>query len=319
MSLRFFALCFLVSSFLIGEELRSDKRILICGICRDVEKYIENTIENIEQLGSHFANYQVLLYENNSKDQTSFLLSEWARSNSRVSFTSETLSEENQPFHRTERLADARNKVLEMAREPKFCEYEYLLWVDLDFLSPWPIDEIIKTTQSPIEWGAVSVNGTFRNGLYRDRLAFRDTNYPFGPELLGNVFWKDLESSWFAFPQEGNWIPVYSAFGGLTLYKTKSILPFSYGGLANKDIEDFCGKIISKTSRASKYMKMYLNIIRCPRLLIKNKVPLVLNNQSYSTISCCEHLVLYAAMAKKGFDKIFINPTMVLEYPPEFD
>jgi len=317
MILKFFPLFLLLFSTLLATVEKSDKKILICGICRDCEKYFESTVNNVEQLGSFFADYQVLIYENNSKDQTPALLAEWARANGHVTIYSETLAEEQMPFHRTERLADARNKVMEMARDSQFAEYEFLLWADLDFSCAWPLDEIVNMTFSTREWDAVSANGIFREGIYRDRLAFRNKDYPFGPELLGSVFWEDLEGSWFAIPQDGDWMAVYSAFAGMTLYKTKSILPFSYGGLADANTKCLLTKIISEVPLRQKYMKLYLKVIALPNLLIRKKVPLVLHRQSYHTVSCCEHLVLHAAMAQNGFDKIFVNPKMVLEYPPE--
>jgi len=302
---------------LYSQDVLSNKKILICGICRDIEQYVPWAIQNIEELGERFTDYHVFLYENNSADQTNFLLSEWATHNSRITFVSEVLAESELPFHRTERLALARNKVLQMARDERFADFAYLLWADLDFACQWPTDEIVNTIESSEDWNVVSANGIFREGIYRDRLAFRSKDYPLGPEVLGPCFWEDLEKSWFKLSTEENWLPVYSAFGGLAIYKTKEILPFSYGGLVNDDLFFFYKKILSNLEKRHKYLQLYFHTIKLYWPASSKKVPLVWNRYPYPTASCCEHVILHAAMAKKGFDKIFVNPNMILEYPPE--
>ena len=56
-----------------------EKKILICGVCRNVEPACEITIENMELLGTFFADYHVIIYENNSTDKTSRIFAEWAK------------------------------------------------------------------------------------------------------------------------------------------------------------------------------------------------------------------------------------------------
>ena len=79
-----------------------------------------------------------------------------------------------------------------------------------------------------------------------DRYAFRDQNYPFGPELLGSFFWNEV-LNWpkglFWIGKE-EWIPVYSAFGGLGIYKRESFLKSSYSGVMTLDLEKYYRKIM---------------------------------------------------------------------------
>src|SRR5437016_13480084 len=70
------------------------KKVLICGVCKDVAKAIRNGIENIEATGERFKDYAVIIYENNSSDDTAKILEEWSKRNSRVVFITEKLSKE---------------------------------------------------------------------------------------------------------------------------------------------------------------------------------------------------------------------------------
>ncbi|MFV0339465.1 MAG: hypothetical protein ACK5MA_02380 [Parachlamydiaceae bacterium] len=41
------------------------EKILICGVCKDVELAVGPSIRNIEKLGKRFQDYTVIIYENN--------------------------------------------------------------------------------------------------------------------------------------------------------------------------------------------------------------------------------------------------------------
>src|SRR4051812_29908986 len=92
------------------------EKVLICGICKDVETRLPYTIQIIEDIGNLFADYQVIVYENNSKDKTPKLLQKWSRKNNRVNVTSEKLKrsafastiinrKENRDFFHVEQIA----------------------------------------------------------------------------------------------------------------------------------------------------------------------------------------------------------------------
>ena len=123
------------------------ERVIICGIAKNVEKTLPNCFKNIEELGSRFSDYRVIIYQNNSGDRTADLLSQWAATNGRVLFLSETVPSEHLPLSRTESIARARNVVLSAARRQDYEEYKYLIMADLDISSSWPIDEIMRTVE----------------------------------------------------------------------------------------------------------------------------------------------------------------------------
>lgn len=280
------------------------KKIIIAGVGRNVASAVPNTIENAEKLGSHFADYAVIIYENNSNDGTSKLFQQWAKVNPHVTFISERRNKNELERERVKRIAFARNKVLDVARDPKFHDFEYFLMVDLDFTTPWPIEEILVTLESSQEWDCVSANGVYNNTWYFDRYAFRDSLYPFGPELIGNKWWIDLNYTPFELKGQ-DWIPVYSAFGGLALYKTAAITQFSYSGTITEDLKDYYEKIFISLPPTNLELKKY-------KKSFKNKttfLPLI-----FKKTICCEHLPFHASMALHGYGKFYINPKMIMSY-----
>lgn len=302
----FLSIFLFISSLIFGQTNNpSQEKILICGVGKNVGKAVENTIKNIEALGDNFADYAVIIYENNSADNTAEQFRTWAQKNNHVVFFSQTLLQEYSSY-REENIAIARNIVLSLARDPKYSDFRYLIMVDLDFLTPWPIREILETIRSPIEWDCVSANGIINRSYYYDRYAFRNEEFPFGPELLGEWFWSNLSKTQFNLTQD-NWMPVYSAFGGLAIYKTASILPFSYSGTITEDLGNFYKQILLSLPKNNLHLRKHLrNTNKSQRN--QSKAPIILNSP------CCEHVSLHASMALHGFGKFYINPKMCMYY-----
>lgn len=300
----------------------SREKILIAGVCRNTERAVPNVIRNAEALGGLFKDYAVLIYENNSSDNTAALYKEWAERNPHVVFESETLA--YPAPSRTERIADARNKVLALARRPEYAGYRYLVMVDLDFITPWPIEQIVHAIERGGSWDAIAANGVYPNGDYYDRYALRTMAMPFGPELLGNWWRMQLENEPIRLTAS-QLIPAYSAFGGLAIYKTASILPFAYSGTVTKDLRDYYKQILfahhgkKNNSQICEYVRQ---LGRKPTNNLK-PVPIVFVENTFEEHSdemrratCCEHVPLYASMAMHGHSKIFIDPQMVFVNTP---
>ncbi|MBU6383521.1 MAG: hypothetical protein KGR16_04330 [Verrucomicrobia bacterium] len=317
--------CFLTSLYAAH---CSQEKILICGVCKDVEQAVPNTIWNVERLGSLFAGYTVIIYENNSTDRTAALLRKWADTNPHVVFISETVAESDLPRSREERIARARNIVLAKAQD--YADCKYLLMADLDFMHPWPVDRIIDTIESGDDWDCVSANGLDEKGDYYDRYAFRDETFPLGPELVNDWWWRDIRANRFSFVEGASMRRVYSAFGGLAIYHTKSILPFSYSGTVTEDLRAYYKEILINHPLSflhtgwfrpfvkkwmNHHMARYLSKIKMKNPSQMDKVPIVFHHP-LNRGPVCEHVALHAAMATHGFDKFYVNPNMVIRYAP---
>lgn len=303
----------------------SSNKVLICGVCKNIEYAVQNTICNIEALGNKFEDYTVIIYENNSTDNTKHFLKQWSKQNSRVILIAEDLDQsllkqnvksfnraDGQPF-RSELIAKARNKVLDIAREPRFDEYEFIVMADLDFSTPWPIDEIVKTIQTEGDWDCVTANGIMGDSYY-DKYALRTFQYPFGPELLGEFWWHQIVNTKIVYDGD-KWVPVFSAFGGLGIYRKASILDSYYSGSVTEelmfDYQDIFTQSNKKNIYIWEYLKLYPESYKGRGLL---NIIFQMNSGCDLFPSCCEHVTLHAKMRLNGKGKIFINPKMVVKY-----
>jgi len=319
----------------------NSEKVLICGVCKNVEPAVPNTIRSAEELGKQFADYHVIIYENNSKDRTKELFQKWASNNPHVTFISEKLSKEQlaaasnmKLVKRTEVIAYARNRVLDIAMQDAYKDYKYVVWADLDFLHPWDIEHIVETIDQPEQdWDAVLANGGY------DYFALRDEEFPIGFELLGMSWWNRLDElrSRFSLDKQGPWRKVYSAFDGFGIYKRESIKGCRYWGVVTRDLEEVTVSILEKARQKKDvlFLNEYERLLSAARIVTlaeerisdrpsyPKEIGLKLQN-SLGTgkvvwFSCtrketlpwtCEHVPFHASMIVRGHDKIFINPRL---------
>ena len=321
-------------------------KVLICGVCKNIEKAVPNTIRSATQLGSQFSDYRVIIYENNSQDKTKQLLSEWAKTDKHIILISEDLPKKKiasecamQKCNRTEAIARARNKVLNIAMHDRYADYKYIVWADLDFTDPWDIDNLVQTVLHPeMEWDAV-----FANGAY-DLFAYRDEQFPIGFELIGDKYWKQLAElrREFSIDPQGPWKKVYSAFGGLGIYKRDALKGCRYSGVVTKDLETVMVEWLKRASEKKEicFLKEYEQLLTDAQVIdlkedrIKHRkqlpdelgVRLLNANGSGKVIwfSCtrkkrlpwtCEHIPLHASMIIHGHDKLYVNPRLISNHP----
>lgn len=311
--------------FLIGIGLAntcsaSPDKALICGVCKNNGFAARQTIKNIELLGNRFKDYAVIIYENNSTDDTAAYYSEWAKANDKVVFISENLHSNELPPSRTECIARARNIVLSIARNEKYSDFKYLIMVDCDFIkAPWPIDALMEVTEITLDWDCICSNSA--DGYIADSYAYRDAHFPFGPEIIGNSWWNklDFERSTNGYRKGDGLVPVYSAFGGIAIYKRASIIPFSYSGIVTEDLKQYYRHILLSSPKSHHQIRDYLNLIGLQESTSLCEVPIVFQGNTFwehpqepYRQTCCEHVPLHASMAIHGFDKIYIYPQMVM-------
>src|SRR3990167_1052000 len=322
-------------------------KVTICSIGKNVEKAIPNSIRTIEGIGGLFEDYRVFIYENNSVDNSATMLKEWADKNDKVTVISEWLSNEELKKHsiatcwdlapfRVCILAMARNIVLKLAMSHEFDEYEYYIMTEMDFAIPWnyrAIEDIFHKYN--FEWDAILANGVTKNdlSLTYDTYTYRDHQHPFGPEVIGEQWWFNIPKTRVT---KNSMVPVISAFGGLGIYKRKSIKGCYYSGVVNEEMniymENFF-KIYKNSDRyanafdqyqksLSKLNKIYVledideskykNNPDCFNynvgIKLKKNSEVVWRFQSGITNYpvLCDHHPFHAAMANRGHDKFYV-------------
>lgn len=341
-----FKFLFNVLIFFFYTKATINERVLICGTCKDVSKQLPRTIKIIENIGQLFTDYRVLVYENNSIDNTKEILKQWVAKNPKVKLQCENLNENllkenliNKDYIKSEGIARARNIILDKIFLPKYELFPYIIWIDMDFTIPPFYNGIKEVFESKKEWDAVFANGIDPDNNFWDWFALRDNIEPFGPELIGHYNWyKKKESR--PLTKYDDWYPVYSAFGGCGIYKKKSIKGCRYSGIVTPDLEKVA-KIIIETGMLNNHpiVLYYLNdlknikfrhyiekdshdlkkitdykttgitIQQHPEALIWR-----MNSFTYQYPATCEHVTFHASMIVKGHDKLFINPRMLFHY-----
>ncbi len=340
-------LLFLIATLPLFSSLLPQK-VVICGVCQNTEIPLPYTLQIIEQIGALFADYRVVVYENNSTDQTPLLLKQWASKNPHVSITTENIPHaelalqivnynEDGSFYRPELIARARNIVLDQAMSDSYAEFPYLIWMDMDFKLTPRLEGMIEAFQTDREWDAIFAYGIDPPGTFWDWYAFRDQNFPLGSELLGNHWWY-MPKRCTLTPAD-DWYPVYSAFGGCGIYKKASIVGCRYAAIITEDLEHVAKEQIQqgmKTQHPQIATYLHKNQeIRSTHFIDRptSELPFItdpaigihrtqgaealiwrMSSFVYQYPSVCEHVTFHASMIKKGHTKLFIHPRLIFIY-----
>jgi len=227
------------------EEMKRSKCV-IAGLIRNGSKHVPRIRKQIESLGAYFSDYQFLVVENDSKDDTRKQLLEWKSQNPRVVVLGcgidvpecvlnlPRTTGHDPDYSRIVKMAYLRNLYLDYIRDNELVRsYDYLIVLDLDLTGAHYIDGIADSFGKLAEDSnidAISANGrifdsdTLTIQRYYDPFAFR----PFGMKLEFDD--EDEKSEWdrktfsFAFEIFDPLIRVTSGFGGLTIYRIPSLL-----------------------------------------------------------------------------------------------
>lgn len=318
------------------------EKVLICGIGKNIQTTIQNVLQSATELGSKFIDYRIIIYENNSKDKSKKFLNKWAKRDPHVILISEDLDKRElaeqfqmKVYNRTEAIARARNIVLDIAKQDRYEDYKYVIWVDLDIPKAWDVANIIDTILHPEqEWDAVLANGAY------DLFALRDPEFPIGFELIGEEHTNHVDEIWarLVLDPNGPWRPVYSAFGGLGIYKRNAIKNCRYSGIVTKDLERVVHQWLKEAYRNQNvcFLDIYHRLLSmAPVIDLYNElvphrgrlpecIGLRLHNENgfgnVAWFSCtkrrtlpwtCEHIPFHASMIVRGYNKIFINPRLI--------
>jgi len=215
-----------------GQAAMRDKRVVICGLARDIVKTLPDTIQRIERLGEMFADYRVVVFENDSVDGTLEVLRQWAKSSNRVHVLSERLrAPVNRQIRcalRGSRMAFYRNKYRDFVAA-HFADFDHCVVADMDLPVGWSYDGIANSF-GWANWDAVGSYGViFQRIRYRlnvpvhfDAWAFREQGSfaPMPTGIVNRYHWLRGEPL----------VPVASCFGGLALYRMEAMLSARYEG-----------------------------------------------------------------------------------------
>lgn len=225
------------------------KELVICGIVRDAEKGLRVNFPVINDLVRFFHNYTIIIYENDSKDATKDILKKWSdKDNKHVHVFMENLNQQKptpksnivscNPFYSRKRISKMvflRNQYMERLERMNIVA-DYLIIVDLD-VAKLNLSAILNSFNYEKEWDAVTANGySLGPNLkrrYHDTYALTEYGDEKNPQTEAKI--KKLAEKYGSLCETDDWVRVYSAFGGLAIYKYEAIKGLRYQLLDNDD------------------------------------------------------------------------------------
>lgn len=216
--------------------------VVILSCVRNCEKYLPESIANMQNIGKLFKSYSIVFYENDSTDKTLHILQQYAnKPGSCIKIISTSLKSHPDNVYRTWRLAIARQALLNhVAEMPTENRPTYVIVMDADDVATHNNTAGVKFIESALSkkqhW-----DGCFPALTY-DKWAYRTVNH------MSN-FWElrtlarfniipfnknqeyehklDIASKIF---NNNNLQPVKSAFNGIGIYKTSVYVTGTYSG-----------------------------------------------------------------------------------------
>ncbi len=231
-----FTFFFIKNNYQLFNYQKFNYNVVFCGTVRNVEKYLQNALNNIELCSKKFNDYAVIIYENDSSDNTRNILLNNKKNNYHY-----ILDDNITESRRTVRLANGRNKILDKLSEINSNNYfQYLIILDMDDMNDSgnfvnTIDSCFKYDTN--SWDVLTGN---QHDKYFDIWALRkkyDSEYDCW--RLYNKF-KRYENDLpmlqkYVFSNYRNYPPnqlleVDSAFGCIAIYKISAIGNCRYNG-----------------------------------------------------------------------------------------
>lgn len=262
-----------------GFKIMKTKKIVIAGLCINIENKVQNLKDRIEHLGSYFDEYKCVIFENDSSDNTRELLKEAEMENSNIKII-ECMDAPDCKYNalsatkhgifsekRMVKMSNYRNKLIDTIKK-YYSDYDCVMFLDLDLSGPIDINGVANSFGYYDIWDSISAFGL--NGIalttgipvYYDTIAYKDNN-----------------------------LSIYNTlFDGL-----KIIIKMN-----NKQIGDDPVKVSSGFCGMALYKMAIFNDKR------------MINYTPMDGEYICEHTILHNNMVANGYDKIYINPSMIL-------
>lgn len=269
-------------------------KVVIVGCTKNNQKYITSNLSKLIQIGLQFQDYKIIIYENDSTDNTLQQLEAFKKVNENFDFIHETQVENKYGKYknidiRAAVLTHGRNILLNQVLN-KYSMYDYMIMIDMDNVlidfNPQNIGEVFKHNVE--EWDVITANCSIK---YYDIWTLRISNHIWKPEIHGKIWnkpivhdcWREVSNNIHPSMCVNNYqkfispnmplIETDSSFGGLGVYKISKIKNCKYNGF-------------------------------------------VYNSDGSVKYSQCEHVAFSSDIRNNG-GKIFICPSLLLTCPIE--
>jgi glycosyltransferase involved in cell wall biosynthesis len=257
-----------------------NKKVVIAGCTKNSATYIVESLHKLVEMGKLFTTYHIVLYENDSTDNTVEILTKFKKDNICFEFISETNIIERIKYthlhNRVQILEHCRNTLLAYILK-HFVEYDLMIMIDLDnVLERFNPKTILNAFKYGDDWSALTANCI---GKYYDIWALRISDKIWRNDIHGKIWPKPLMHDCWSqmvdnvhpricineyqqvIPINMPLIQTSSSFGGLGIYKIKDIYACKYNSYNNLYMFCQCEHVLFHT-------KINGKIFICPSLLV---------------------------------------------------
>jgi hypothetical protein len=259
-----------------GYEVMKTKKVVFAGLLQNAMQILPDLVKRFDYIKSFFAECHLVIFENDSKDNTREFITAWAKKSPNVHIVicpeniecrlREVSAVQHGTFtqKRMQKMANFRNRLLYHIRE-KFSTFDCVAFMDLDIRGPISMDGMAHSFGCYDRWDTISAYGI--NGIalsagvpmYYDFIAYKDSNLDMNENKLDAI---GIGLKTCLLPVGHDLVKVTSAFAGLAFYKMNVIMQCNYTPIDNNYV--------------------------------------------------CEHVIFHQNMIRHGFDRIFINPNMLV-------
>lgn len=320
--------------------------IVVCGVCKNVAGTLPVIRAAFEELvAKSGVPCWARFYENNSDDGTPDELIKWAQEvPDQISVLCERFTREEQLARgvartydnlpcRIEQIAYARNRLMSMLESDTgpSSNAKYVIMIDMDNPVPFPVAAILRCiTRDPDGFDALVCNGLNPIGYMYDFYAYRDAQFPFGPEIMREAFWSGQHQYYVQTAMYNKtmfqgrqlrqnpgglpYIPIGSGFNGLCIFRRDAIHGVRYSAIPTPEMnaEYEAMKCIPPLAKNAKThvdgatVGMYL----FPKDANNNRI-FYFHNSGYNFPIVCEHVPFFAGMRAKNHRRIYLCTDLV--------
>jgi hypothetical protein len=207
----------------------------------------------------------------------------------------------------------------------------YVVMIDMDNPVPFPVNAIIRCiARDPNGFDALVCNGLNPMGYMYDFYAYRDAQFPFGPEIMREVFWSGHHQCYVQNAMHNKtmlhnrqlrqnpvllpYIPIGSGFNGMCIFRWDAIQGVRYSAVPTPEMnaEYEAMKCIPAMSKNAKThvdgasVGMYL----FPKNE-EDKGIFYFHNSGYNFPVVCEHVPFFAGMRAHNRRRIYLCTDLV--------
>jgi hypothetical protein len=216
----------------------------------------------------------------------------------------------------------------------------YVVMIDTDNPVPFPVNAILRCiARDPDGFDALVCNGLNPMGYMYDTYAYRDAQFPFGPEIMREAFWSGQHQSYVQTAVHNRtifhnrlmrqnpallpYIPIASGFNGLCIFRYEALMGLRYSAVPTAEMHAEY-EAMNCIPPLAKHANTHSNGASAGIYLFpndndkdkdkdneKDKGIFYFHNSGYNFPVVCEHVPFFAAMRARNCRRIYLCTDLV--------